>query len=378
MDRKMYILNGKNAKEMPEHRYEEEADLQELIANNPNLVARAWGGQEHQIYLICREMISQASEDEGNSFSLDHLLVDDEGVPILVEVKRSTDTRIRREVVAQMMDYACRASSWNVESLKELFLANNHLSDEDHFSFDEAFWSKVESNLRAERLRLVFAADDIPDTLRILIEFMDRSMEHIEVYGVEIRQFKTDDMENAVMLSSNIVGNSLNDPRKPSSALKAPARTWTRSEFLGLLEERGLSELENLADDLMDFVIERCGAQWVSGVGTQYPALHAKRNGTRFLSIEISSRGYTGNYCAINFNTVGLPSILGDAWSADRIRKTVLSFSAAPWAKERNYIWGDSAKNKWLYVDLRALRDPACVEAFKNAVLLLANEMDKN
>ena len=79
------------------------------------------GGREHQVYLICREMVSQAAEDEGNSFSLDHLLVDDEGVPILVEVKRSTDTRIRREVVAQMMDYACRASSWSIDSLKELF-----------------------------------------------------------------------------------------------------------------------------------------------------------------------------------------------------------------------------------------------------------------
>ena len=45
MDRKMYILNGKNAKEMPEHRYEEEADLQELIELNPSLVARAWAAE---------------------------------------------------------------------------------------------------------------------------------------------------------------------------------------------------------------------------------------------------------------------------------------------------------------------------------------------
>src|SRR4051794_12230288 len=37
-------------------------------------------------------------------WSLDHLFVDQEGVPTLVEVKRSSDTRARREVVAQMLD----------------------------------------------------------------------------------------------------------------------------------------------------------------------------------------------------------------------------------------------------------------------------------
>jgi hypothetical protein len=32
--------------------------------------------------------------------------VDEAGVPTLVEVKRSSDTRARREVVARMLDYA--------------------------------------------------------------------------------------------------------------------------------------------------------------------------------------------------------------------------------------------------------------------------------
>jgi len=37
--------------------------------------------------------------------SLDHLFLDEAGVPTLVEVKRSSDTRARREMVAQMLDY---------------------------------------------------------------------------------------------------------------------------------------------------------------------------------------------------------------------------------------------------------------------------------
>ena len=42
---------------------------------------------------------------------MDHLYIDQNAWPTLVEVKRSKDTRIRREVVGQMMDYAAEKSA---------------------------------------------------------------------------------------------------------------------------------------------------------------------------------------------------------------------------------------------------------------------------
>jgi hypothetical protein len=42
----------------------------------------------------------------GAWWSLDHLVVDQDAVPTFVEVKRASDTPARREVVAQMLDYA--------------------------------------------------------------------------------------------------------------------------------------------------------------------------------------------------------------------------------------------------------------------------------
>lgn len=41
-------------------------------------------------------------------WSLDHLVVDQDAVPTFVEVKRASDTRARREVMAQMLDYAAK------------------------------------------------------------------------------------------------------------------------------------------------------------------------------------------------------------------------------------------------------------------------------
>ncbi len=63
-----------------------------------------------------------AEEDGGGRWSVDHLFFDQDAVPTLVEVKRSSDTRIRREVIGQMLDYAANAVVyWPIETLRTVF-----------------------------------------------------------------------------------------------------------------------------------------------------------------------------------------------------------------------------------------------------------------
>ncbi len=55
---------------------------------------------------------------------MDHLFLDDEGVPTLDEVKRSGDARVRREVVGQNLDYAANAMlHWSVATIRARFEA---------------------------------------------------------------------------------------------------------------------------------------------------------------------------------------------------------------------------------------------------------------
>ncbi|MCA9150276.1 MAG: hypothetical protein KDA92_13290, partial [Planctomycetales bacterium] len=91
--------------------YDSELILQQLLASYPDLLAgdqirptaaRRW-------LLVTREMAVPGELKGGGRWSLDHLFLDQDGIPTLVEVKRSTDTRIRREVVGQMLDYAANA-----------------------------------------------------------------------------------------------------------------------------------------------------------------------------------------------------------------------------------------------------------------------------
>src|SRR5688572_21253720 len=93
---------------MPEEPYEEEAVLQRALAAFPEVLAGGTtsDGEQRKLVLIDRE-VGVPKTDMGSAwFSLDHLFVDEWAVPVFVEVKRSSDTRSRREVVAQLLEYA--------------------------------------------------------------------------------------------------------------------------------------------------------------------------------------------------------------------------------------------------------------------------------
>jgi hypothetical protein len=102
----------------------DEDDFQQLLAKYPTLLS----GNQSDIetprrWLLIKREKSIAAEDGGSGrWSVDHLFVDQDGIPTLVEVKRQSDTRLRREVVGQMLDYAANAVVyWPVEQLRAEF-----------------------------------------------------------------------------------------------------------------------------------------------------------------------------------------------------------------------------------------------------------------
>ena len=153
---------------------------------------------------IAREFGIPSAMNGASQWRIDHLFIDQDCIPTFIEVKRSSDTRIRREVVGQMMDYAANATKyWPIESIQEVFnkkyvkdgkdamqvlneVIGLEAEDEEEV---EAFWSKVQENLQDGVIRMLFVADEIPDELRRIIEFMNDQMTKSEVLGIEIRQY---------------------------------------------------------------------------------------------------------------------------------------------------------------------------------------------
>ena len=105
----IFLVQGDRLVEMTEQGYASEDLLQALIARFPSILAGDPGGTPRRWLLIKREMDLESEDDAGGRWSVDHVFVDQDAVPTLVEVKRSSDTRIRREVVGQMLDYAANA-----------------------------------------------------------------------------------------------------------------------------------------------------------------------------------------------------------------------------------------------------------------------------
>ena len=81
--------------------YENEEKLHSLMRDHPDLIlGDQINPREPVRWLLVRlEAGIPDAQDAGDRWALDMLLVDHKGVPTFVEIKLSTDTRIRREVV---------------------------------------------------------------------------------------------------------------------------------------------------------------------------------------------------------------------------------------------------------------------------------------
>lgn len=189
---------------MDETAYASEDLLQQLLADYPDLLPGDQISPEapRRWLLVAREMPVPDPESLANRWSLDHLYLDQDGVPTFVECKRASDTRIRREVVAQMLDYAANGlAHWNMERLRQaadqtaqrrgrtLDAELQTLLSEQPDLDTERYWQQVANNLRLGKVRLLFVADSIPSELRRLVEFLNEKMRDVEVLAVEIKQF---------------------------------------------------------------------------------------------------------------------------------------------------------------------------------------------
>lgn len=198
------------------HRSED--DFQRLLESHPDLLSGARIRPEDPLrwFLVGREAAVQDTESGQSRWSLDHLFIDQDGTPTLVEVKRATDTRLRREVVGQMFDYAANAQiHWNAEMLRKFALRTHGSAErlrdallqhihggpaevEDPDKVVEDWWHEVEDRLRRGAMRLLFVADRIPPELKRIIEFLNEQMENVEVLGVELALYSAE--EHSIMV----------------------------------------------------------------------------------------------------------------------------------------------------------------------------------
>ena len=304
--------------EMVEEPYKTEDVFQELLAEHSKLLAgeqinptrpRRW-------LFIAREAGVPDQEEGSGRWSLDHLFLDQDGVPTLVEVKRSQDTRIRREVAGQMLDYAANAVVyWPADEIESKFgetcrKKGSDPNEELEYFLDgetepDEFWEQVRTNLQAGKIRMLFVADKIPPELRRIIEFMNVQMDPAEVLGVEIKQYV--DVEQKAFVA-RVVGQTAEAIRTKTP----PGEKWTEERFFNELRRDSTDDEEAVAKDLLRFGAQASGraADWGSAKKWGSFSYRVIVNGTRMSLYSV----YTTREISLNLG-----------WNRDKIGGAVLS-----------------------------------------------------
>lgn len=262
--------------EMTNQEYDSEALLQKLLADYPNLLAgEQMNSSEPRKWLLIKREANVPSEESGaGRWSVDHLFIDQDGIPTIVEVKRSSDTRIRREVVGQMLDYAANAVVyWSIAKLKHDFTdrcQKEGLNPEDKLSeflnYEEPkvsdFWQTVESNLRNGKIRMVFVADVIPPQLQRIVEFLNEQMKPAEVLALEIKQYVNNSQK---VLVPRVIGQTTEAVlAKCSSGLK---KYWNEETFVEAIKETLGDDTSQTASALLKWLIQKTD-KWFHDTGT--------------------------------------------------------------------------------------------------------------
>jgi hypothetical protein len=239
-----------------------EDDFQRLLAKFPDLLAGAQidPASPRRWVLVSREKSVPSEEGGGGRWSIDHLFLDQDGIPTIVEVKRQSNTEIRRKVVGQMLDYAANAVAyWPVEELRSVFNASCKLggldpaveierligSEED----PEAFWQRVKTNLQAGRIRMLFVADEIPPELRRIVEFLNAQMDPAEVLALELQQYEGQGLKTIVPL---VIGQTQEAQQKKTAG--APQRQWDEEAIYADLGSRVGPQAVQTAKKIADWM----------------------------------------------------------------------------------------------------------------------------
>lgn len=183
---------------------DEDKELQTILKNNYNLLPGDQIEPEEPCrwMLIKREMPVPDPSTGTDRWSIDFLFVDQSATPTFVECKRYLDTRARREVVGQVLEYAANAQYyWSADDIRghaEATAKENQTTVDEGLraiqsefgDSAEEFFKEVERRLKAGEIRIVFFLEESPTELKRLVEFMNKQMGTVEVLLVEARQYE--------------------------------------------------------------------------------------------------------------------------------------------------------------------------------------------
>ncbi|HAN78671.1 MAG TPA: hypothetical protein DCQ31_13370 [Bacteroidales bacterium] len=172
--------------------------IQEIIYQNPNLLPTS------EIEPVFGNQISIGREISTNAGFIDNLFINSDGYITLVETKLWRNPEARREVVAQIIDYAKELNKWDFQKLDNSVRVSSQkynqtnegiieiLSKYDTIDEKELI-DNAEKNLRKGRFLLLIVGDGIRENVQDMVEYLSQMPQlYFTLALVELQIFKTE------------------------------------------------------------------------------------------------------------------------------------------------------------------------------------------
>jgi hypothetical protein len=209
--------------------YANEDALQKLLEESPQLLP--WS--DASAVAVAREL------EVPLTGRADLVIVSTLGEITVVECKLRANPEIRRHIVGQLLAYASSISRMSYEALDLAFAARTgrpliamigDIAADTGSDFDaEQFRAAVTSNLRAGRMGLLIAVDEITDELKGIVEFLNRHTDaELRILALELNLVADEGVE--VLLPSVFGEETVRAKRTTTGQM-------TASTFIALVEQ---------------------------------------------------------------------------------------------------------------------------------------------
>ena len=233
-----------NWKSVKGREYREEAELQQLLYDSPDLIPiEDLGEQAFNARLFIKEAGLPGS---GNT---DLIGVDEHGGISIVECKLASNSDIRRKVIGQVLEYASflwettyqgfdriveRCEGKSLANLMEERLIQARSADD----WDaEVFREAIENTLQTGSFRLVVAVDEVTSELRRIVEYVNATgPAAFSIHALEMHYFEREGTE---LLVPQMLGVAPKRPPTPPTGRKK----WDRGRFFEAVEESVAGEV---------------------------------------------------------------------------------------------------------------------------------------
>lgn len=356
---KILVLENGRATFVAEGPYKEERELQEYLEQYPSLIPLA-DLEDREV-----ELLLVGSEVGVPTGSIDLLFVDSEGTPTIVETKLARNPDMPRAVIGQVLEYAAHVSTWDLQKIEAAATAYQRRISPPPKPTGQAihamlaqpeFRLDLENTLRAKRLRLIIAVDQLVEPLPKTTAFLNE-MSTFDILVLQVQRFR--DGEHRAILVSSLAEIS------PGTV---PPPTWDLPRFQVEMARRCPSGVVDVALKLHEFALD------LSKPGEGYAVTWGK--------------GATGGfYCKklIDGSWITLFGVDSSVklWvQFGPKQKALLSQTLESYHRALTEIPGvklpadvlASEASRYPSLDLRLFVQPERLEAFKQAVRLLVGE----